>query len=470
VGRRASYHCELAWLGGDHALADVLVETEGDRIVRVEAGVAAPAGSVLLAGLTLPGLANAHSHAFHRALRGRTHAGVGSFWTWRDQMYSLAATLDPDTYHRLARATFAEMVLAGVTCVGEFHYLHHQPDGTPYREPNVMADALVAAAREAGVRITLLDTCYLHGGIGLPPNEVQRRFSDGRVERWGERVDALVERMPAGARAGAAVHSVRAVGPDEIEQVAAWAIARDLPLHAHVSEQPAENHACVEAFALTPTELLAERHAMDAPFTAVHATHLTEHDVRLLQLHRSHVCVCPTTERDLADGIGPTGQLAEAGIPLTLGTDSHAVIDLFEEARAVELDERLATLQRGTHGVEALLAAATAEGHRCLGWPDAGRLAVGHRADLVTVALDSVRTAGTAGAHALAGVVFAATAADVRHVVVDGEVVVDAGAHRRIDVAGELRASISEVWEVAAPTASATVAAPLHPPGGPVRR
>ncbi len=462
MSRAGRYHCELAWLGGDHAVADVLIETDGDRIVRVEPGVAAPGGAQRLPGLTLPGLANAHSHAFHRALRGRTHAGVGSFWTWRDQMYSLAASLDPDTYHRLARVTFAEMVSAGITCVGEFHYLHHQPDGTPYRDPNVMADALVAAARDAGVRITLLDTCYLHGGIGAPPNEVQQRFSDGRVERWCERVDALIGRFPAGAQVGAAVHSVRAVDPDEIERVAAWAIEHTVPLHAHVSEQPAENHACVEAFALTPMELLAERHAMDAAFTAVHATHLTEHDVRLLQLHRSHVCVCPTTERDLADGIGPTGQLAEAGVPLALGTDSHAVIDLFEEARALELDERLATLQRGTHTVESLLAAATVEGHRSLGWPDAGRLAIGERADLVTVALDSVRTAGTGADHALAGVVFSATTADVRHVVADGEVVVRDGAHVRIDVAHELEASISQAWAAAAPSSAPPHASSTH--------
>lgn len=444
-GRRA-YHCELAWLGGDHAVADVLVEVDGDRIVDVTPGAPSTPDATRLAGLTLPGLANAHSHAFHRALRGRTHDGVGSFWTWRDQMYELARTLDPDAYHRLARATFAEMVLAGVTCVGEFHYLHHQPDGTPYRDANVMGEAMLAAAAEAGLRITLLDTCYLQGGIGQAPNEVQRRFSDVRVAAWCERVGALLDRRASTVHIGAAVHSVRAVDPDSIEAVAGWAIEHDVPLHAHVSEQPAENHACVEAYALTPTELLAERRALDAAFTAVHATHLTEHDVRLLQTHRSHVCMCPTTERDLADGIGPTGRFAEADVPMALGSDSHAVIDLFEESRAVELDERLATLVRGNHTVATLLEAATVNGHRSLGWADAGRIAVGNQADLVTVRLDSVRTAGTAPDRALASVVFAATAADVDHVVANGRVVVRNGSHVSLDVVAELRSSIEQVW------------------------
>jgi len=442
----SAYHCELAWLGGDHAVADVVIEVDGDRIVTVTPGMPTPAGAVQLRGLTLPGLANAHSHAFHRALRGRTHDGVGSFWTWRDQMYDLAGTLDPESYHRLARATFAEMALAGITCVGEFHYLHHQPDGTPYREANLIGEVLLAAAGEAGIRITLLDTCYLQGGIGQAPNSVQQRFSDVRAEHWAERADALRAHSSVTAHIGAAVHSVRAVDPGSIEHVARWAIEHAVPLHAHVSEQPAENHACIEAFALTPMELLAERHALDAHFTAVHATHLTEHDVRLMQTHGCTVCVCPTTERDLADGIGPTTRLIEAMVPIALGSDSHAVIDLFEEARATELDERLASLVRGNHTVPSLLEAATVAGHHSLGWPDAGRISAGSLADLVTVRLDSVRTAGASAAHALAVAVFSATAADVLHVVVGGRVVVRDGAHVSIDVASELHASITSAW------------------------
>ncbi len=445
----AAYHCELAWLGGDHAVADVLVQIDGDRIVNVTPQASIdelPEGTIRLNGLTLPGLANAHSHAFHRALRSRTHDGVGSFWTWRDQMYRLAVALEPDSYHRLARATFAEMALAGITCVGEFHYLHHQADGTPYRDPNVVGEALIAAASDAGIRITLLDTCYLQSGIGTPPNPVQMRFSDVRVERWIERVEALRTHESRSVRVGCAVHSVRAVDPVSIGRVAGWAIERAMPLHAHVSEQPAENHQCVEAFALTPMELLAERHALDAAFTAVHATHLTEHDVRLLQMHRSSVCMCPTTERDLADGIGDTAAFREREISIALGSDSHAVIDLFEEMRATELDERLETLVRGNHPVPALLEAASSAGHRSLGWPDAGRLGVGTLADLVTVRLDSVRTAGGGTEHSLATAVFAATAADIDHVVASGRVIVRDGRHVSIDVGAELHQSISAVW------------------------
>ena len=192
----ATFHCELAWLGDDRAAADVLVTVEGDRISAVEAGATAPPDSTRLAGLTLPGFANAHSHAFHRALRGRTQAGSGSFWTWREQMYALAARLDPDSYQALARATFAEMALAGVSCVGEFHYLHHQAGGVTYADPNAMGAAVAAAAAEAGLRITLLDTCYLQGGFDVAADETQRRFSDGDVAGVGHA--RLGARRPAG--------------------------------------------------------------------------------------------------------------------------------------------------------------------------------------------------------------------------------------------------------------------------------
>lgn len=437
-----AYLCELAWLGGEQAEADVLVSIDGQRIETVTPGVTSPppAGTVPLAGLTLPGLANAHSHAFHRALRGRTQHGAGSFWTWREQMYRVAAALDPDSYHRLARAVFAEMALAGVSVVGEFHYLHHGPGGVPYAEPNAMGTALLAAAVEAGVRISLLDTCYLQGGFGVALDETQRRFADVSADAWAERASAL----PTGdaVRVGAAIHSVRAVPPEAMPVVAAWAGDRRAPLHAHVSEQPAENEQCRAVHGRAPTELLADQGVLSDRFTAVHATHLTGADIGLLGLTSSFCCFCPTTERDLADGIGPSVALRDAGARLTLGSDSHAVIDLLEEARAVELDERLSSGRRGSHSPAALLTMATADGHASLGWPDAGRIAPGAHADLTTVALDSVRTAGAGDADALSAVVFAATAADVRHVVVSGRVVVAAGRHMSIDVPHELRQAI----------------------------
>jgi formiminoglutamate deiminase len=356
-------------------------------------------------------------------------------------MYAVAATLDPDRYHALARAVYGEMALAGISAVGEFHYLHHDRDGTPYADANVMADALTAAAADAGIRITLLDACYLRGGPGVDLDPVQQRFSDGSADRWAARVERL--RTAPHVAIGAAVHSTRAVAPDDIRTVAAWAAARAAPLHAHVSEQPAENEQVRAAHGATPVEVLAAAGALDERFTAVHATHLTDDDVALLGATRCSCCICPTTERDLADGIGPTVALLAAGARLTLGSDSHAVIDLLEEARSVELDERLASLERGHHLPPALLRMATADGHACIGWPDAGRIEVGARADLTSVCLDSVRTAGTGPDDALAGVVFAATAADVHHVVVDGRVVVRDGDHAAMDVAGELRRVLS---------------------------
>jgi formiminoglutamate deiminase len=436
-----TYWCELAWLGGPTAEAGVVVTVEDGGIAAVTSGtLGPPPGARRLEGLTLPGLANAHSHAFQRALRGRTQAGSGSFWTWREQMYRVAGGLDPESYVALARATYAEMALAGVTAVGEFHYLHHGPDGVPYGDPNEMGRALIAAAADAGIRITLIDACYLHGGIGEPPVGPQRRFSDGSAEAWAERVEAL--RDDESVRIGAAIHSVRAVDPGAAAIVAGWAGARDRPLHAHVSEQPAENEACLEAYGSTPTAVLAEAGALAARFTAVHATHLADADVTLLGGAGACCCVCPTTERDLADGIGRMSGLAEAGASLALGSDSHAAIDLFEEARAVELDERLASGERGHHTAAALLRAASEDGHACLGWPDAGRIAPGARADLVTVSLAGVHLAGTEPENAVQAVVFAAGAGDVRHVVVDGREVVADGRHATIDVARELHEAI----------------------------
>lgn len=388
-----SYWAEYAWTGG-RVERGVVVDTAADgRIAAVRTGAAAPpVGAVTLRGLTLPGLANAHSHAFHRALRGTVQQGSGTFWTWREAMYRVAAALTPDTYFDLARAAYAEMALAGITCVGEFHYVHHRPGGAPYAEPNAMGEALIAAAAEAGIRITLLDTVYLSSGFGAAPEPHQLRFSDGDAEAWAERADALADRPHA--RIGAAVHSVRAVPADQLAAVVRWSEDRQAPLHVHLSEQPAENEACHAAHDVTPTRLLADHGVLGPRTSAVHATHLTDEDIALLGGSGTTICMCPTTERDLADGIGPAKRLQEAGSPLSLGSDSHAVIDLFEEARAMELDERLRTRTRGHWTAAQLLRAATADGHASLGWADAGRLEAGALADFTTIALDSARTAG----------------------------------------------------------------------------
>ncbi|RJL20693.1 formimidoylglutamate deiminase [Bailinhaonella thermotolerans] len=434
-----TYFAEHAWTGGGVA-SGVVIEVAGDRIAAVRTGVPTPPpGAEVLRGLTIPGLANAHSHAFHRALRGSVQAGSGTFWTWREIMYGVAARLSPESYLALARAVYAEMALAGITCVGEFHYLHHAPGGTPYLEPNIMGEALIEAAAQAGIRITLLDTCYLSSGFGAPPDEHQLRFSDGDAETWAARAAALKDRPHA--RIGAAIHSVRAVPAGQLATVAEWAATRRAPLHVHLSEQPAENEACLRAHGCTPTRLLADHGVLGPRASAVHATHLTGEDVSLLGGSGTTVCMCPTTERDLADGIGPAADLARAGSPLSLGSDSHAVIDLFEEARAMELDERLRTRRRGHWAAGDLLRAATGDGHASLGWPEAGRVEPGALADLTTVALDSVRTAGPPPALAAETAVFAATAADVRHVIVGGRTVVRDGAHTLV---GDVAAALAE--------------------------
>jgi formiminoglutamate deiminase len=394
----------------------------------------ARAGDVELRGLTLPGIANAHSHAFHRALRGRTHADGGDFWTWRQAMYAVAEALDPERYRALATAFYAELLLAGYTAVGEFHYLHGE-DGT-----TVMADALVQAAEDAGIRLTLLDTLYRHGGRddgGQPVarSGAQLRFGGGDVDSWLARHALLPDTSIA--RRGAALHSIRAVDPDDIARVAAATGAE--PLHAHVSEQPAENVQSLAAFGRTPVAVFADAGALGPRFTAVHATHLRPGDVELLGGSESTVCFCPTTERDLADGIGPARALANAGARLAIGSDQHAVVDPFDELRALEGHERLVTGARGAFVPAELLDAATANGYRSLGWP--GGLEVGAVCDLVTVRTATPRTAGSR----LDQLWLAATAADVSDVIVGGRRVVSDGAHPLGDVGARLADVIGTV-------------------------
>jgi formiminoglutamate deiminase len=289
--------------------------------------------------------------------------------------------------------------------------------------------------------LTLLDTCYLAGGLDssghLPLDPVQRRFADADADAWATRVAAL--RPSAGFRVGVAAHSVRAVPRDALAVVAR--AAGDAPLHVHLSEQPAENEAAAAYYGRTPTELLGEHGLLAPRTTVVHATHLTGQDVALLGAGRVTACFCPTTEQDLADGIGPARALVDAGAQLSLGTDQHAQIDLFAEARGVEAHERLASGRRGRFAPAELLAAMTA--HASLGWPDAGRIAAGCRADLVAVRTDTIRTAGADPAQ----VVFAAGAADVDTVVVDGQVVVSGGRHRLGDVGALLDAAVTALGD-----------------------
>lgn len=441
----SSFFASRALLPGGWA-DNVSIEVDDGVFSTVTADSDPGEGATRLSGLVLPGLANAHSHAFHRALRSRTHALGGSFWTWRELMYSAAQRLTPDSYHDLARGVFAEMLESGFTAVGEFHYLHHDVDGSRYSEPNVMAEGLIAAADEVGIRITLLDTLYLHGALHadgydpLGPNQI--RFGDGSSDGYVERSRALKPESSL-ATVGTAIHSVRAVDPESIEIVGT---AFDRPLHAHVSEQPGENTQCLAAHGITPTQLLHEAGALTARFTAVHATHLTAHDVALLGGARSSVCFCPTTERDLADGIGPAVELTQAGAKLCLGSDSHAVIDPFEEMRAIELHERLSSHERGVFGSEDLIATAAVNGYESTGWADGGRIAVGALADLVCVTAGSTRLAGFDPSLSGDAIVFSAGSDDVSDVIVAGRHVVRDGEHVSVSVAAELDRTITTLF------------------------
>jgi formiminoglutamate deiminase len=437
-----AYWCAHAQLDAG-PVAGVRVVVDDGRITAVERAPAPVDGDHRLPGVVLPGFANAHSHAFHRALRGRTHDRGGTFWTWRERMYGIARVLDPESYLALARAAYAEMALAGVTCVGEFHYLHHAPGGAHYDDGNTMGKALIQAAADAGVRLTLLDTCYVAGGLQrdghVELDEAQVRFSDGDADAWSARVSALED--GPGVRIGAAVHSVRAVPAEQLGSVAA--AARGRPLHVHVSEQPAENEACLAFYGRTPAGLLHDRGVLGPDTTAVHATLLTDDDVAVLGGTGTTVCACPSTEADLADGVGPFPRLRDAGSPLCLGSDQHTLTDLLGEARLLETHGRLVTGERGRFRPDELLAALTVDGHRALGWPDAGRIAPGQRADLVAVRTDTPRTAGCAPDQ----LIMAAAAADVHTVVVGGRVVVADGEHVLGDVGRLLAEAIAPLWE-----------------------
>jgi len=388
---------------------NVLIEVEGGLIKQIAEGAPAPRDAITLRGWTIPGMANVHSHAFQRLLRAEVESGGGDFWEWRERMYRFTEW-DPADYFKHARLVFREMLEAGITAVGEFHYLHGHG--------NELGVALVDAAREEGIRITLIDACYLRGGMdGRPLEAEQISFSDGDVDSWARRVDELKE--ADGVRIGAAIHSVRAVDPESMRIVATWARDHRAPRHIHLAEQPAEVEECLEIEHCTPAELLEREGILGPDLTAVHAIHLNQHDITLLGDNEVSICACTTTERDLGDRVGPLAALADAGCALSLGSDSNAVIDMLEEARGLELDQRRTTGRRVLHEPEELLNAATFNGMRALGW-EAGELRVGMLADFVTLEQSRSPWRGMTPAYLVYGV----SGRDVTNVVVGGETVI----------------------------------------------
>lgn len=425
-------------------LPDVLL-AEGalrpDAALTVRDGVVAAVGAPLPGcevvrlprRLLLPGFVSAHGHAFQRAIRGRAEraAGARSFWSWREVMYDAANRLSPDDLEAVARFAFRELARAGVTCAGEFHYLHHDPEGRPYADPAELALRVVRGAREAGLRLVLLRAAYARAGHGLPAERAQRRFVDPSPDA----VLAALDRLAAATRGdplaslGIAPHSVRACPAEWIRALAGEARRRRLPLHLHAAEQLGELDACRLEHGLSPVRLLAREGALGETTTLVHAIHVDEADLRAIGAARATVCACPTTERNLGDGVVPADRLLDAGARLALGVDSHAQADPLEEARALELQLRLVRQERAVlddpPGALAgrLLDAATAGGMASLGLPG-GRLAPGEPADFVLVDLDDASVAGAAPDDLLSALVFGGSPRALRATWVAGEPVV----------------------------------------------
>jgi formimidoylglutamate deiminase len=454
----------------------------------------------------LPGMVNAHSHAFQRVIRGRTeyrsssnaHA-ADSFWTWREMMYAASARLTPEDIYDASRMAFLEMAAGGVTSVGEFHYLHRTPEGTEYADPNLLAREVLRAARDVGLRIALLRVAYARAGFRRPPEERQRRFIEPDAETFIRNTEALMRDLatdesseeatnekhgvgaaesPPRAWVGVAPHSVRAVNVEHLREVGAFARAHSLPLHMHVAEQPAEVEACLAETGRTPIALLADEGLLGPRFTGVHAIHITEEEIASLADAGACVCACPTTERNLGDGVVPADALLGAGVALALGTDSHAQIDLLEDARELEYHLRLRALRRnvlapardeGEHvesrvdvdtrgardgeglGMSALASllfeCATAGGARSIG-AHAGVFAPGRAADFFTVDLADPTVAGACAKDLLPAIVFSLSRAAVRETAVGGQIIIEAGRHAAQDeIVSRFAALQQRLWK-----------------------
>ena len=392
----------------------------------------------------LPGLNNAHSHAFQRVIRGRTEYRTpnqrDTFWTWRDLMYSAAQRLSPEDVYDASRMAFLEMALGGITAVGEFHYLHHAPDGAAYADPNLVAKEVVRAAGDVGLRIALLRVAYARSGYRQEPNPRQVRFIERDPQIYLQRLDQLRTDLgqTAQAWAGAAPHSVRAVPLDFLQEVDRYARAQQLVVHMHLAEQPAEVSFCIQEYGRSPVALLETEGILGDHFTGVHAIHCTLKAIRTMGAAGAMVCACPTTERNLGDGVVQADQYFNAGVRLAFGTDSHAQIDLLEDARELEYHLRLQKLERAVlapaeEDLRAALAArlfqcATAGGAASIGAPG-GELEAGRTADFFTVDLRDPTIAGAPVDDLLTTIVFSLSRVAVRDVVVGGQPRVIEGRH-----------------------------------------
>jgi len=397
----------------------------------------------------LPGLINAHSHAFQRVIRGRTEYRTtnnqDSFWTWREMMYSAAVRLTPEDLYDAARMAFLEMALTGITAVGEFHYLHQAPDGKAYDDPNLMAKQVVRAANDVGLRIALLRVAYARSGYQTETNPQQLRFIEKDPEAYLRNVELLEKDLGDGngrmAWVGIAPHSVRAVPLNYLQEIINVAKQRQLPIHMHLAEQPAEVSACIEEYGRSPVALLATAGLVSERFTAVHEIHVSPKPVRMLAEARAIVCACPTTERNLGDGIVPIDSFFKQGVRVALGSDSHIEVDLLEDARELEYHLRLQKLERAVlapnegppdRQVSALAAqlfdCATVRGAESIRAPG-GTLETGHAADFFTVDLDDPSIAGASSDNLVPNVVAWLSKHAIRDVGGGGKRIVEDGRH-----------------------------------------
>lgn len=396
--------------------------------------------------ITMPGLATVHSHAFQRAMRGLTQRKsqqAGSFWSWRGVMYRLAERLDPDSLYAIARLAYLELAMSGVTLVGEFHYVHHQPDGTPYDDRTELADAVIRAATDVGIRICLIRTAYMRGGFQQEMTAAQRRFSDPSVELVLQDVETLQSRYAGHplVSVGLAAHSIRAVPIEANRELAAWADARKMPFHMHVCEQRRELEESIAEHGMTPIQLLADNGILSERFVGVHSTHLSSAEIHHLAQHNCFVNLCRTTERDLGDGLPPTVELVNAGAKLCVGVDSHCGENAFEEIRAIELDARSQHEARTVVGnAEFLLDAGTRLGYAACGIESAWQQ------DRVLLDANDLSLIGLPESHLVDGVIFNATPRAVREVVVNGQTIIKHGTHQDAE---EIRRDYIEAVKIA---------------------
>jgi formimidoylglutamate deiminase len=441
---------KLAYINGQFE-SDVAVICDDDgRIVSLNPvsetlqAEASRTSVVLKNKALLPGLVNAHSHAFQRLIRGRTEYQTqntaDTFWTWRELMYAAANKLDADDIYAASRMAFLEMALSGITAVGEFHYLHRSPHGKPYEDPNLLAKEVMRAANDVGLRIALLRVAYERAGFQKEPNPVHARFIED-VDTYLKNLESLKGDLggdSALAWVGAAPHSVRAVSLDYLKAVNSFAKQQSIPIHMHVAEQPAEVSACIEEYGRSPVALLDTEGLLSESFTAVHAIHVTRKAIEALAKTRATVCACPTTERNLGDGVVPVDAYMQTGVRVSLGTDSQTQIDLFEDARELEYHLRLQRKERNVlappdndrHSALAmsLFECATVNGANSIGFKG-GQLEPGSPADFFTVDLDDASIAGASTDHLLANIVFSLSLTGVKDVVVGGRRIVEDGRH-----------------------------------------